>query len=47
MSIIWRFTMRATNSAKQVRFVNSRACVILSTIVWAVAVYAGVYYGLR
>jgi hypothetical protein len=39
--------MRSTNSAKQVRFVNSRACVILSTIVWAVAVYAGVYYGLR
>lgn len=39
--------MRATNSAKQVRFVNSRAGFIVSMVVAFICFYAGIYFGLR
>lgn len=39
--------MRSTNSAKQVRFLNTRLGFIVSVVVYSACLAAGIYYGLR
>lgn len=39
--------MRAINSVKNVRFLNTRAGFIVSMVVAFICFYAGIYFGLR